>query len=301
MKRMRIPLLIAFALAIVGIVVGSFVDLSLSQAIASRGNMFGVTVSTLGPTIGFSGLCIVGGGLLAIALQKKYPLWANILFYVAAAGCYGVSVYYAGKEFFNSHGFSGAAPVWVGYLIALLPLGAAVFLGYKMFKNTDHPYAWIILAIMGGVAFLALVPGVTILKEVMHRPRFRAVVDYPGIEFHAWWEPCKDYKDLMAAYNLLSEEFKSYPSGHTTEASILLIVMTFMPLLNKKLEKYQLYCFFGAYAFVWLIAFARILAAAHFLSDVSTGMALTLFFTLIANEVTIRVKKLQPVEETAQE
>lgn len=298
MKRMRIPLLIAFALAIVGIVVGSFVDLSLSQAIASKGNMFGVSVSSIGPTIGFSGLCMVGGGLIAIALQKKYPVWANILLWIGAVGCYGVSVYYAGKEYFSSHGFSGAAPVWVGYLIALLPLGAAVFLGYKMFKNTDHPYAWIILAIIAGVAFLALVPGVTILKEIMHRPRFRAVVDYPGIEFHAWWEPCKDYKSLMAAYNLTSEEFKSYPSGHTTEASILLIVMTFMPLLNKKLEKCQLYCFIGSLAFVWLIAFARILAAAHFLSDVSTGMALTLLFTMIANEIIIRVKKLQPAEES---
>ncbi len=299
MKKMRIPLLIGLGVAIFGIIMGSFFDLQISTAIASRHNMFAVTVSAIGPTIGFLGLAIPGGGFLALGLSKKYKLWANIGLFVLALICYGASVYFAGKEYFSSHGFAGAAPSIVGYLIAAVPLAGGVFLGFKLFRNTDHPYAWIILLGIVAVAFVVLVPGVTILKEIMHRPRFRTVAEYEGIDFHAWWEPCKDYKSLMQTFGLASEEFKSYPSGHTAEASLPLIFVTFMPLLNKKLEKYQLPCFIGAGAFVLLVALARILAAAHFLSDVSTALALTFLFTFIANEIVIRAKKLQPVEAEA--
>ena len=59
------------------------------------------------------------------------------------------------------------------------------------------------------------------------------------------------------------------------------------------------YCGCGV---VVLVAFARILAAAHFLSDVSMGATITITALFIANEVVMRIKALQlkedaPVEE----
>ena len=299
MKKMRIPLIIALGVTILGIVLGSFLDLQISTAIASRSNGVGIFISILGPTIGWLGMAAAGGGFLALALQKRYPLWANIGFYILAAGCYIAGVYFAGKEYFSSHGFENAAPKFVGMLIAAVPLAGGVFLGYRLFKNCDHPYAWVILAVICAVVFVALVPGVTILKEIMHRPRFRTASEIEAVLYHNWWEPCKNYKELMETYHLTSEEFKSYPSGHTAEASVLLVFVTFMPMLNRKLEKIQLPCFFASLAFALLIGFARILAAAHFLSDVSTGLLLIVLFTFIANEIVLRIKKLQPVEEAA--
>lgn len=299
MKKMRIPLWIALGVAVLGIVLGSFLDLQLSTAIASRTNMLGITISVIGPTLGFMGLSIIGGGFLGLGLKKDCKVLPRVALIALAVLCYAASVYFAGEEYFNSHGFSGKAPEFVGFLIAAVPLGGGVFLGYKLFHATDNPKAWIILLIMVAVIFLALVPGATVLKSIFHRPRFRSVIEYEHIVFHPWWSPCKNYKDLMAEYSLESEEFKSFPSGHTTEASILIVVSTFMPLINRKLEKIQLGCFIGACCFAALIGFARILAAAHFLSDVSTGAFLTLLFTIIANEVVIHVKKLQPSEVEA--
>ena len=55
--------------------------------------------------------------------------------------------------------------------------------------------------------------------------------------------------------------------------------------------------FLGGSAIVLLVAFARILAAAHFLSDVSTGAVITILLTLIANEVVMRIKALHIEEE----
>lgn len=66
---MRIPLLIALAVAILGIVFGSFFDLSISKAVASSNNMFAITISAIGPTIGFVAIVAMGGGFVALALK----------------------------------------------------------------------------------------------------------------------------------------------------------------------------------------------------------------------------------------
>ena len=93
-----------------------------------------------------------------------------------------------------------------------------------------------------------------------------------------------------------SDHFKSYPSGHSAEASILIVAATFFPMADKKFHKYQLPAFYIACGITALVMFARILAAAHFLSDVSWGMSIVVSLTFIANEVVMRVKPLE-VEE----
>ena len=50
-----------------------------------------------------------------------------------------------------------------------------------------------------------------------------------------------------------------------------------------------------------LIALARIMAAAHYLSDVSMGATLTLTFATIANEILIKVMKPKKVEDKVEE
>lgn len=300
MKKMRIPLLISVCIAILGIVFGSVFDFQLSSAIASKTNMVGISISVIGPTIGFMGLALPAGGFIALAKQKRYKTSINVLLILGAVLYYAIGVFFAGREYFSSHGFYGSAPYALGFVIAAVPLAGGVFLGYKVFKNTDHPYAWLVLLLFGAVTFMAMIPGTVLLKEIFHRPRFRAINDYEAIVFHNWWERCKNYKDLMALYNIEKEEFQSFPSGHTTQSGTILVFVAFMPLLNRKLEKFQMGCFIGAFAFVLLIGFARILAAAHFLSDVSFGIFLTTFCTFVANEIALRVKKFQPLEVTAE-
>ena len=46
-----------------------------------------------------------------------------------------------------------------------------------------------------------------------------------------------------------------------------------------------------------LVAFARILVGAHYLSDVSTGATVILALLIIANEVVMRVKALHYEEQ----
>lgn len=297
MKQARIPLIVVAVLGIAFLIVGSFVDLNLSQSLgANPGHVLGLIISVIAPTLGFAGLCLIGGGFLALGLRKEDRTWHRVLFIIAAVAIYGVSIHYAGKEYFGVNGFYGSAHKVVGYLIAALPLAGAEALGYFLVRNTKNPKAWILLLIACGVAFIALVPGTTALKEIFHRPRYRVVMAYEDIAFHNWWEPCKNYKDLMAAHGLESEEFKSFPSGHSTEISLLFIAFTFVPMLNEKLKKYQIWLYVGAFALFIATAFGRIASAAHFLSDVSMGMLLAVLGTLIANEVVIHIQALHNEE-----
>ena len=70
MKSMRIPLIIAFSVAITGVIFGSFFDLQISQAIASSKSVLGLTISAIGPTVGFAAVALMGGGFIAFGLKR---------------------------------------------------------------------------------------------------------------------------------------------------------------------------------------------------------------------------------------
>ena len=295
MNRMRIPLFIALGVAVIGIVFGSLFDLQISQAIASPSNAFALTISAIFPTLGFAGVAAMGGGLFALALKGKYPIALKILLYVLAACSLGVSVYYPHGEYFGINGFYGAAPEWVGYFIVVVPECAAAVGGYFLFKDCQNKNMWIVFVIIIGLLLIALMGVIPNIKDNMHRPRYRLISTTDITVFHNWWEPLKNYdelKDLSAHDN-----FKSFPSGHTAEVSILFVVATLFPLADKKLEKYQLPAFLVASVLVLVVALARIMAAAHYLSDVSWGATIVLVLLVIANEVIARVKALHVEEQ----
>ena len=291
MKNMRIPLLIAWGVAVLGLVLGSLFDLNISTAIANPNNAFGLVVSILGPTLGFATVSAMGGGFIAFALKKEYKTILRVFFCACAVACFGVSVYFSGGEFFGINGFYGSVPEWVGYLIALVPQGGALVGGYFLFRNTKNKNLWIVFLGIMALLVLVLVAGVTVFKGILHRPRYRLIMG-GQVEFYNWWQRCSNYKDLIAQYGIDPDNFKSFPSGHTCETSALLVAVTFLPLADEKFKKWQLPLFICSFAFLLLVAFARILVGAHFLSDVSFGALLTLTVLFIANEVVMRIKPL---------
>ena len=302
MKNMRFPLLITWGVAIIGIIFGSFFDLQISTAIASADNGFALTVSAIGPTIGFAAVAAMGGGFVALIVKGKYHIALKILFGILAAACLGVAIFYPAGEYFGINGFYGAAPEWAGYLIVIIPECAAMVGGYFIFKDYQNDKLWIIFCMIVVLLLIALLGIIPRLKDFIHRPRYRGLVQYTDVAFHNWWEPFKEYRDYVNAHpDVPHDNFKSYPSGHTAEASIVLVAFTFLPFANKKFEKIQLPLFIGGCALVLLVALARILAAAHFLSDVSWGATIVLTLIIIANEVTMRIKALQIKEEEPKE
>ena len=170
----------------------------------------------------------------------------------------------------------------------------------SVLATTGNPYIvspgvmWIIFCIIVVLLLIALLAVIPTIKSSMHRPRYRLLktLDETNIiKFHNWWEPFKEYDSVKDLY--ANDNFKSYPSGHTAEASILLVPITFLPLAHDKFKKVQMPAFYCACGLVVLVAFARILAAAHFLSDVSWGATIMISLLIIANEVVMGIKPLQ--------
>ena len=283
MKK-RYHFYIVAGILLIGLLIGSLpihgvaLDLQINEAIFDRNNVFGLIVSSFGMIPGYGCLALLGGALFSISFKNKdFKVWLRIIFYVLSAAMFGISVYFLGKDVFSINGFyNPELHKWLGYLIM---------------------FAIMVPVFVGGFIFMALVPGVSLFKAIMHRPRYRIAIHEYGVDFHNWWEPCKDYKDIISAHPdvLTKEEFKSFPSGHSGAAMVGLITMVVMPLLNKKWMKYQILMFYIAFGWGLVVMFSRMLVGAHFLTDTCMGALLTIVFFYIANEIIVR--KLLPNEE----
>ena len=282
---------------LIGLLLGSFFDLQINTAIFNKTNIFGLIVSSFGMIPGYGCLALLGGALFAISSRnEKFNAWIKALFYVLSIAMYGICVYFLGKDVFSVNGFENPKIYWLGFVIMAVISAPISYFGYRLGKNVENPKMWIIILIMAAVIFVALVPGVTLFKSVMHRPRYRSGVFEGYVSFHNWWEPCKEYKDIISSNPgvLTKEEFKSFPSGHAGASMVGLITLSYLPLFNKKWMKYQVMLFYIAFGWALVVMFARLLVGAHFLSDVSFGALLTVVCFYIGNEIVIR--KLLPAE-----
>ena len=295
MKKMRLHIYLLIGIFVITFIVGSFIDEQLNAVLFSRDNPFGLTMSAIGTIPGYGIFAIIGGGFFALFFKKEYKLIFRLMFIALSVACLGLGTYFSGREFFGPNGFYHQGWNIYGYLIALPIMLALEYLGFVLGRKSDNPNLWLVYVIMMVAIFLSLIPGVTALKSIFHRPRYR-LLDLTGLQFYPWWKPCKNYKDLLATFESLGvtkEEFKSFPSGHAGATAVSLLFVTFLPFINRKYLKYQLPIFYICLGWTVLVMFTRMLVGAHFLSDVSMGILLTLVFMMIANEFVLHNKKLQ--------
>lgn len=237
-------------------------------------------------------IAFIGGGLLVFGLRKQEcKTWMRVCFIISTLVCLGSSIFFAGREFFGPNGFYWVAHRAWGYLIAFPAMVGFTYLGYLLCKDTQNKNLWIVLLIVLAAFVIALTAGVSLIKVIYHRPRFRAVVN-DGLDYYPWYIRCSDYHKLMKEYLVDSEEFKSFPSGHAASAMGFALVPLFLPVVDKKYEKVQLPVFLCGLAFALLVMFSRMLVGAHYLSDVSMGALLTTLLIYIAFEVIRSSKKL---------
>ncbi len=291
--------LVTGGILIVGLILGSFFDLQINQALFSPTNVFGLIVSSFGMIPGYGTLSFLGGLLAYITWKNtNFKTWLKVLFFACSAAMFGVSIYFLGKDVFSVNGFENAKLYWLGFVIMGVLMCPVFYFGFWIGKKNTNPNMWIIILIMAAVIFVALVPGVTLFKSIMHRPRYRILVHDGYVEFHNWWERLSDYKDKLAMHPEWKEEFKSFPSGHAGATMCGMIWLTVLPLVDKRLMKYQTLMFYIAFSWGLVVMFARSLVGAHFLSDTCFGALLTLTCFYIGNEIVVR--KFLPKEEEPQ-
>ena len=301
--KQRWHFLIVGGILLIGLLLGSFFDLQINAALFDRYNGFGLVTSSFGMIPGYATLAVFGGALFAMTFKnKKFHIAIRILFYAICLAFYGLATYFLGKDVFSVNGFENPKlHPWLGCIIMGVVMLPCVYFGWWLGKKNENPKMWIIILVLAFAMFMALVPGTTLLKSIMHRPRYRIAVYEGYAPFHNWWQACKEYKDYISANAgiLTKEEFKSFPSGHSCAVMCGLILATVVPLMNKKWMKYQVLFFYIAFGWGLIVMFSRMLVGAHYLTDTCMGSLLAVIFFYIGNEVVVR--KLLPEEEKKEE
>ena len=114
-----------------------------------------------------------------------------------------------------------------------------------------------------------------VVKPLWSRPRMRVIAVTPGLEFQPWWQIGHPSKESFIAAGVVKDGFKSFASGHTAHAAIGLTLAGLPAAGLKREPSRRRVVFWAAVALTAAVALGRIIAGAHFLSDVTCGFALT--------------------------
>ena len=107
--------------------------------------------------------------------------------------------------------------------------------------------------------------------------------------FMHWWLPGYEGKEALLAAGIEGEEFKSFPSGHAANGAVAMLLTAFVALRDSLRPRADLFLMLG-FAWALLVALSRVIAGAHFLTDVTMGMAITFVTILVAYRLAFRPK-----------
>ena len=276
-----------FAVALVALlIVGTFADYQIAQAVYAPNNPLVIFVSTLGLfTLAYPGCFFLGVLAQRSLVSKKPPVLrvAGVVLCVVLAMLFGALI--TRSLLSMRDGFGGIVGAELP-TIASLGIGAVVgaglsALGFNAGKGNDaKDLARRMLVLV--VVLIASYVAVEIAKNFMARPRPRVVLaGYEGIGFSPWYQKSSGTEELMATFGLERDAFKSFPSGHSAQAAALLASFYGLSLVYPGLQKRLGIVLAVEIIFALTIMSCRMILGAHFLSDVSMGALVSVIAFLI--------------------
>ncbi|AMC92828.1 hypothetical protein AOC36_02155 [Erysipelothrix larvae] len=265
--------------------IGSLWDYQISQAIFNIENPIAVFLAAYGQ-MPASLMMSIGGTLLIVGSEKKLGIGTILQVLVGivfnAFGLFMASheptMYYPNASFMMVVIINIVLFVCVNALILrLLNTGDK-----KQLRN----YGWFLIFI---VFFqILLINGI---KVLWGRPRMRLIASNPDATFQNWWIIGSDLKDKLMPTGVISEEFKSFPSGHTASAACI-FGLCILPYLNTSLTKYKNGFFWSCVGITLVIAFSRLVMGAHFLTDVTMGFTVFVVVFIVGHQLFYSDKKI---------
>jgi len=277
------------AVLVVLLVVGTFADYQIAQAIYTPDNPLVIFVSSLGLFPLAYPVCLFLGVLAqrSLASQKSRVLCiAGVVLCVALAMLFGALITRAVLSIRDGFGGvvgyepSNSVRMGIGAVIgvALCALG---FNAGKANDAKDLARRMLMVVVVLVASFLL----VEVVKNLMSRPRPRLLfAGYEGIEFCPWYNYFSGAEDFMATYDIEKDAFKSFPSGHSLQAAALLAAFYGLSLVYPGLRQKLGIILAVEIVFALVIMSCRMILGAHFLSDVSMGAVVSVvaFFIIMA-------------------
>lgn len=262
------------AVCVLGNVIGSFYDYPINEVLANKTEI-GKLFASYGMYLSYC-LYPAAGMCLYMGLKKKgkkYEQAAAVLFVVA----YFMAVYYSNnymsKNIRASLGYVAgqSSPLlsMLAWLIWVLAYSWIPFVMKRLLDDSDPDR----LIAVGAVILIAGIVSDNVnlwLKQVSSRPRYKYLLtlDNPRSEYRDWWQFVPD----LAGND---DNFKSWPSGNMTIASMMFSLPMLANCLKKHSKKLNRICFIIACIYVIIYGYNRIHMTNHFLSDVCFGTLIT--------------------------
>ncbi len=259
------------------LVTGSLADLPISRFLyPGHESSFGQFFAAFGELPAFSLLCACGVLLIVRRTGLREQLRTLLL-------VFGVCLI-AGSVFLSVHEATDnvpALPTLVALLVTVFfhALLSAVLLLLTRNCPTKTLLRFVCTAVCVCVGIMLLI---NIIKLPWGRARMRLIAS-TGNEtyFSQWWQAGTSLKKQLVAEGVSSDEFRSFPSGHTACAACAMLLLL-LPTVCRRLQGKERW--FIALGALWtaLVAFSRLRMGAHFLSDVTVSTALTLALGALA-------------------
>ncbi|RLD83897.1 MAG: hypothetical protein DRJ10_02590 [Bacteroidetes bacterium] len=280
-RKTILAFVLVFVVLMTFLALGSF-DYNFSHSIINTDSLWANFFNQFGeiPAI----LLMLIGTTILFGARKKDILWRNILSPVLALPFIALFSYVITsmpvRYMYENHatGFGEDIPQVLNIttiILAIIIFVTTMFIERKIddskFKEMRKAAILFILLVVGEIIL------VTVVKEVWGRPRMRILESIDG--FKRWYE---------INGPALNNNYKSFPSGHTSNAFSVIaytLFFSYFKNVNKKLVM--------IIAVIWgvLVAVSRVVLGAHFLSDVITGGYITIFLFIILTILIFRYPK----------
>lgn len=285
--------LAAFAgLAVIGLIIGSFLDQKITEKIGDFSSPFGIIFTALGPVLVLAFGVLVGALLFFMPKleNKKWDIFFRVLGMVAVVGFLACQL----KEGFDYTDFpvmqehKTVYKVLIGAFTALLD--GAIFLFSRIWVKKMDEKALVPICIIVVTIIVIYFIGGEVVKYLASRPRPRVLAT--GVHsFKQWyeWKPFAAFKDEY-------DDCKSFVSGHAANATCLVTILPLIAALGKKENdnKIQIITLVIGALFTLIVCLSRIVALAHFLTDVMGGIILSCAIqAVVINVAPIILKKIE--------
>ena len=176
-----------------------------------------------------------------------------------------------------------------GFLALIFSI-VLLFAGHSLPKNKLKNL--MIFVIAAGLAAIIIVSLTEIIKTPMGRVRYRsmhAIGDTDFKQYTPWYvmNGQRRVNLIEASYGLEKDAFKSFPSGHTSAAGITYCLFMLPEVLKIKNKECKRMCYERPIFYTGAVALSRIVAGAHYMSDVLFGGTMAFLFMILFKEIFI--------------
>lgn len=289
-RFLGIPLylsLIVMGLAVLGIIIGSFLDWQISSSISNPTSLFLEYTAPLFTTWLFP----LAGVLFYRGFKEKNKgLGIFLLIIGIVYGSYQLGIWLS-KQYAVIWPDNPALANGMGYITStLVSLAETVILFFFIKKDADSSYIIKIAIMIFLVAVLSELVS-NFFKGFIVRPRYRNIVtEGSTLTFENFWH--------IGLWSASGDAVRSCPSGHMIETTLIFVLPLLHPLWRFSFKGGEYVSYGLAFAVVLLIGFTRLYNGAHFLSDICFGVLIT-FVNLFLSDLFLFRRYEKKTEEAS--